>query len=182
MEKSKTLLQSGPMRGRSAKGRKTGRLVVLQRSGSEKVGKVRLDYCEERSKPMVNIGFPRGERGGTGVGLDQISRLQGRAREQTTHLASSPDPATSTVAAGPGSSGPARPCDGACVRSGSERTGETRRPSYRGLGGGGCGLGTPVMSYAPRPMLMAAAGRIIIEAGVGLARDRGQRGGRESGE
>ena len=24
---------------------------------------------------------------------------------------------------------------------------------YRGFGGGGCGLGTPVVSYAPRPML-----------------------------
>lgn len=33
---------------------------------------------------------------------------------------------------------------------------------YRGFGGG-CGFGTPVVSYAPRPILNAVDSRVIIE-------------------
>ena len=39
------------------------------------------------------------------------------------------------------------------------------RPSsrYRGFGGGGFGFGTPVVSYAPRPMLMYESSLVIME-------------------
>ena len=33
---------------------------------------------------------------------------------------------------------------------------------YRGRGGGGCGFGTPVVSYAPRPMFIEVSSLGII--------------------
>ena len=37
---------------------------------------------------------------------------------------------------------------------------------YRGLGGGGLGLGVPVVSYAPRPMLVDTLLSLVIITGV----------------
>lgn len=41
---------------------------------------------------------------------------------------------------------------------------------YRGFVGGGFGLGTPVVSYAPLPMLIEVISLVIIEASAELGR------------
>ena len=41
---------------------------------------------------------------------------------------------------------------------------------YRGFGGGGFGFGTPVVSYAPRPMLIYESSLVIMEAACSLSR------------
>ena len=49
------------------------------------------------------------------------------------------------------------------------RTGRVGRDHYR-LGGGFCGLGTPVVSYAPLPMLIDVSGLVIINLWMKLWR------------
>ena len=44
------------------------------------------------------------------------------------------------------------------------------RGIYRGLGG--CGLGTPVVSYAPRPMFASVVSRSIMKASKGTGVDK----------
>lgn len=51
--------------------------------------------------------------------------------------------------------------------NGRRRSGDRRAHCYRLLGGGGCGFGVPVVSYAPRPMLLDSDSlSIIVSLGV----------------